>query len=197
MTSAWTLAGLRGAPLKLPRPLRRSIISLSSHASSLLQTRRFYSGLWGREQSSCGLVQESKRRRFRRLLGQRGRIRRHPHSFHSNSKRCKGVFHSSWASSTRSAGSSPHANTFRCSDVQGGLLTTFSSGMFPAIDFRIVLRIKTHRMRMSLAHSPHRIATFLVPCLSRYAKNPVFNIVSTEPSPSTILSTGEVPDHYH
>jgi len=58
-------------------------------------------------------------------------------------------------------------------------------GTFQAIYSRIIFRIKTHRIRMSHNRRPYipsklQLLAFLP--ASRYAKDPIFNIVLTKPS---------------
>lgn len=75
---------------------------------------------------------------------------------------------------------------FYCVD---DLLTCLFIRMSPVIYSRIIPRIKTHRAPMPFTRSSLRF-----PATTRYAKDPVFNIVLLNRSPSTILSTGEMPD---
>lgn len=77
-------------------------------------------------------------------------------------------------------------------------LLFFSLGKLLAIHFRVIFRIKTHCTRVFLTHSPtspNRTAScpVFLPT-TRYTRDPIFNILLTERSPSTILPNGEIPN---
>lgn len=127
---------------------------------------------------------------FRRLLGQ---TNRRPYSCHSSPNVAKVCYHSSYT---------PITLLFRffcirgCSNAHNDLLTCFFIRDVPSHLFPRNLQDQNTAYACrspAVLAPPDKIATLPIFSPSaRYAKDPVFNIVLS--SPTTILSTGELPD---
>ena len=94
-----------------------------------------------------------------------------------------------------SSGSSAYANAFRCSNVHDDLLTCFIIRGVPGYLFSHNPQDQntphTHVVHPQFSHLLTKPQPSVFPSAARYAKDPVFNIVLPERSPSTILSTGK------
>lgn len=126
------------------------------------------------------------------------------HSRYSGPNVAKVCFHSPHAPSPSPSGSTENlffrnANAFRCSNVHYDLLTCFVDyyyyiGTFQTIYSRIIFRIKTHRIRMSHTCRPyisHKLQLLAFLPASRYAKDPIFNIVLTKRSTHDLSDWGD------
>jgi len=135
---------------------------------------------------------------FSEVVEPKERTKRRPYPYYSSPNVAKVCFHSSHASSSPSSGSSAYANAFRCSNVHDDLLTCFFIRGVPGYLFSHNPQDQntphTHVVHPQFSHLLTKPQPSVSLSATRYAKDPVFNIVLPKRSPSTILSTGEMPD---